>query len=254
MSHTRYFTARRDSQPDDKTGGFASPLDGEPVPQPARDTVPAARSISNAEPKPKPTAVTADLAKTPRAPRSSSSGDAELASQAVASSSPSSSVASLPSSDPAALSRPPKNVLATFHRPLQRPAPYGVPVCDLQLRSYSVRNLEYFADFAMRAAYYLNLPASGPVPLPKRIERWTVLRGPFVHKKTPENFERITRRRLIQIQDGDKDVVQLWLAYLRKCQFYGVGMKANVWEWESLGEFALWTLVLTVFPPRFRPS
>ena len=27
----------------------------------------------------------------------------------------------------------------------------------------------------------------------------------------------------------------MWLAYLSKRQYYGVGMKANVWEYEQLG-------------------
>jgi small subunit ribosomal protein S10 len=41
-------------------------------------------------------------------------------------------------------------------------------------------------------------------------------------------------RRLIQIQDGHPDVVKAWLAFLAKHQYYGVGMKANIWEYESL--------------------
>jgi len=127
----------------------------------------------------------------------------------------------------------PPNVQAVYLRPLRRAATHGIPVCDLQLRSYSIRNLEFFADFAMRAAYYLGLPAKGPVPLPQITERWTVPRGPFVHKKSQENFERKTLRRLIQIQDGHAEVVQAWLAYLEKRAYYGVGMKANVWEWED---------------------
>ncbi|KAL9107571.1 MAG: hypothetical protein Q9227_007571 [Pyrenula ochraceoflavens] len=90
------------------------------------------------------------------------------------------------------------------------------------------------ADFAMRAAYYLKLPASGPVPLPQKVERWTVIRSNFIHKKSQENFERKTLRRLVQIQDGHPETIQIWLAYIRKHAFYGVGMKANVWEHESL--------------------
>ena len=119
--------------------------------------------------------------------------------------------------------------------PLKRQAKYGVPSCDLQLRSYNVRNVEFFADFALRAAYYLNLPAVGPIPLPRLTERWTVPRSNFVHKKSQENFERITLRRLIQIQDGHPETVEIWLAFLRKHTYYGVGMKANVWEHEKLG-------------------
>ncbi|PYI10904.1 putative ribosomal protein S10p/S20e [Aspergillus sclerotiicarbonarius CBS 121057] len=130
--------------------------------------------------------------------------------------------------------RLPRSVQAVYLRPLRRKAEYGLPVCDLQLRSYSVRNVEFFADFAVRAAYYLKLPVSGPVPLPRIVERWTMPRSNFVHKKSQENFERITLRRLIQIKDGNPQVVQAWLAFLRKHAFYGVGMKANVWEHEGL--------------------
>lgn len=53
----------------------------------------------------------------------------------------------------------------------------------------------------------------------------------FVHKKSQENFERITMRRLIQVQDGHPETVQIWLGFLQKYMYYGVGMKANVWEY-----------------------
>ena len=131
--------------------------------------------------------------------------------------------------------RLPRSVQAIYLKPLKRRAQYGVPTCDLQLRSYSVRNVEFFADFALRAAYYLGLPAAGPVPLPRITERWTVPRSNFIFKKSQENFERITLRRLIQIQDGHVENVEVWLAFLRKHAYYGVGMKANVWQHEKLG-------------------
>ncbi len=133
--------------------------------------------------------------------------------------------------------RRPRSLQAIYLRPLKRTAKYGVPSCDLQLRSYSVRNVEMFADFALRAAYYLGLPASGPVPLPRITERWTVPRSNFIYKKSQENFERITLRRLVQIQDGHPEVVEIWLAFLRKHAYYGIGMKANVWQFEPLGMF-----------------
>ena len=133
-------------------------------------------------------------------------------------------------------SRLPRSVQAVYLRPLRRQARYGIPACDLQMRSYSIRNLKFFADFALRVAYYLNLPAAGPVPLPRLTERWTVPRGHFVHKKSQENFERITVRRLIQIQDGHPETVEVWLAFLRKHAYYGIGMKANIWEHEKLSQ------------------
>jgi hypothetical protein len=44
-------------------------------------------------------------------------------------------------------------------------------------------------------------------------------------------------RRLIQIKDGHPETVQIWLAFLRKHAYYGIGMKANVWEYNKLGMF-----------------
>ncbi len=61
-------------------------------------------------------------------------------------------------------------------------------------------------------------------------------RSNFVFKKSQENFERITMRRLIQIQDGHPETVEVWLAFLRKHAYHGVGMKANVWQQEKLGK------------------
>ncbi|KAI0480781.1 hypothetical protein GGR56DRAFT_627556 [Xylariaceae sp. FL0804] len=130
--------------------------------------------------------------------------------------------------------RYPRAVQALYLQPLRRTAEYGVPSCDLQLRSYSIPNLEFFCDFALRAAYYLNLPAFGPVPLPKITERWTVPRSHFIFKKSQENFERVTRRRLIQIRDGHPETVHIWLAFLQKHAYYGLGMKANMWEYSRM--------------------
>lgn len=126
--------------------------------------------------------------------------------------------------------RNPRSLQAIHLKPLKREAQFGIPSCDLQLRSFSLQPLQFFSDFALRAAYFLGLPASGPITLPRITERWTVPRSHFIFKKSQENFERVTLRRMIQIKDGNPETIQLWLAYLRKHQFYGVGMKANMWE------------------------
>jgi hypothetical protein len=73
------------------------------------------------------------------------------------------------------------------------------------------------------------------VPLPRITQRWTVPKANFIFKKAQENFERVTVRRLIQIQDGHPEVVQMWLGYLAKRAYHGIGMKANIFEFEALG-------------------
>ena len=132
--------------------------------------------------------------------------------------------------------RLPRAVQSLYLEPLKRTPTHNIPSATLQLRSYSARNVEFMADFALRAAYFLDLPAKGPVPLPRKVERWTVPRSVFVHKKAQENWERITMRRMIQIVDGHPEAVQMWLAFIRKNTWYGVGMKANVWQYEALPE------------------
>lgn len=129
----------------------------------------------------------------------------------------------------------PDRIMAAYLEPSRRQATDNVPACQLHLRSYDVPSLTFFSDFAMRAAFHLGMPAKGPVPMPKKTERWTVPRGPFVHKKTQENFERITYKRLISIVDTHPEVVDKWLGYLHANVFPGVGIKAHTYSFEEVG-------------------
>ena len=49
---------------------------------------------------------------------------------------------------------------------------------------------------------------SGPVPLPTRIQKFTVLRSPHVNKKSREQFEMRTHKRLIDIYDPSGDTIE----------------------------------------------
>ncbi len=40
---------------------------------------------------------------------------------------------------------------------------------------------------------------AGPIPLPTRINKYTVLRGPFIDKKSREQFEIRTHKRVLDI-------------------------------------------------------
>ncbi|GMF02476.1 unnamed protein product [[Candida] boidinii] len=83
--------------------------------------------------------------------------------------------------------------------------------------------LDFFCDFALRAAYYLGVPTTGPEPLPTRREGWNVNRAPFVNAESKENFERRTHSRLIKFWDSNSEVVDLWLGFLKKNSVWGVG-------------------------------
>ncbi len=48
----------------------------------------------------------------------------------------------------------------------------------------------------------------GPIPLPTHIERFTVLRSPHIDKKSREQFEMRTHKRLIDIIDSTPQTVE----------------------------------------------
>jgi small subunit ribosomal protein S10 len=47
----------------------------------------------------------------------------------------------------------------------------------------------------------------GPVPLPTKLERFTVMRGPFIDKKSQEHFEIRTHKRLIDVIEPDSNTI-----------------------------------------------
>ncbi|OWB73215.1 hypothetical protein B5S31_g2949 [[Candida] boidinii] len=132
-------------------------------------------------------------------------------------------------------SRPiPINTELNYYAPFKHEVKYGDLKAEVTFRCFDDRNLDFFCDFALRAAYYLGMPTTGPKPLPTRRERWTVNRAPFVNAKSKENFERRTHSRLIKVWDSNSEVVDLWLGFLKKNSVWGVGVKAHLYSDEPL--------------------
>jgi len=48
----------------------------------------------------------------------------------------------------------------------------------------------------------------GPIPLPTKKEIFTILRSPHVNKKSREQFERRTHKRLIEIVDPNSQTIE----------------------------------------------
>jgi ribosomal protein S10 len=129
----------------------------------------------------------------------------------------------------------PQNVRDAYMAPKKLKAQYNIIVAQLQIRGYYLPPVDFMADFCARAAYYFGLPCTGPVPLPRRIERWATIKAPFVMKKTFENFERRTHSRLVTIKDGHPDVVEMWLSYCYQNMYHGTGMKAHLFTNDYIG-------------------
>lgn len=128
----------------------------------------------------------------------------------------------------------PLNVELASYAPFKHPCKYGDKVAEITLASFATKDLDFYADFLLRAAFYLKIPARGPTPLPRKIKRWTVIRSPFVLAKYKENFERITYRRLIKLYDANPETVQVLLSVANKYPIGGVGVKANYYTQENL--------------------
>ncbi len=119
--------------------------------------------------------------------------------------------------------------------PYYHPRTHGIPSAVLHLRSYHLPLLILFSHFAQHAASALGIPISKPTPLPVRRNLWTVIRGPFAHKKSQENFERRTYKRVIKAWDADHEVVDRWMRYMEKHVLAGVGMRMVRWDRAPVG-------------------
>ena len=77
----------------------------------------------------------------------------------------------------------------------------------IRLKGYDHRLLDQSTVEIMDTAKRTGAKVSGPIPLPTRINRWTVLRSPHVDKKYREQFEIRTHKRLIDILDPTPQTV-----------------------------------------------
>ena len=72
----------------------------------------------------------------------------------------------------------------------------------IRLKAFDHAVLDQAAAAIVRTVEKSGAKASGPIPLPTKIQRWTVLRSPHVDKKSREQFELKTHKRLIDIRDS----------------------------------------------------
>jgi small subunit ribosomal protein S10 len=69
----------------------------------------------------------------------------------------------------------------------------------IKLRAYDHRVLDQSATDIVETAKRTGARVAGPIPLPTRIERFTVNRSPHVDKKSMEQFEIRTHKRMLDI-------------------------------------------------------
>jgi len=78
----------------------------------------------------------------------------------------------------------------------------------IRMEAYDPRSLDASAREIVDQAKRTNARVCGPIPLPTRVERYTVLRSPHINKKSREQFEMRTHKRLIDIYEPTARTVE----------------------------------------------
>ena len=77
----------------------------------------------------------------------------------------------------------------------------------IKLKSFDHRLLDKSAKEIVETAKRTGAKIRGPIPLPTYIEKYTVLLGPHIDKKSREQFEMRTHKRLLDIVEWSPQTV-----------------------------------------------
>ncbi|MGQ9474439.1 MAG: 30S ribosomal protein S10 [Candidatus Caldatribacteriaceae bacterium] len=77
----------------------------------------------------------------------------------------------------------------------------------IKLKGYDHRILDQSAVRIVQAVERSGATVAGPIPLPVEVSKYTVLRSPHVDKKSRDQFEMRTHKRLIDILDPNPKTV-----------------------------------------------
>ncbi|MCC5789851.1 MAG: 30S ribosomal protein S10 [Opitutales bacterium] len=81
------------------------------------------------------------------------------------------------------------------------------PKIRIRLKGFDYRVIDQSASDIVDTAKRSGARVSGPVPLPARIEKYTINRSPHVDKKSMDQFEIRTHKRLIDIVEPTAQTV-----------------------------------------------
>ena len=77
----------------------------------------------------------------------------------------------------------------------------------IRLKAFDHRVLDQSTSEIVNTAKRTGAQVRGPIPLPTKIEKYTVLRSPHIDKKSREQFEIRTHKRLLDIIDPTPQTV-----------------------------------------------
>ena len=77
----------------------------------------------------------------------------------------------------------------------------------IRLKAFDHRVLDQSTSEIVNTAKRTGATVRGPIPLPTKIQKYTVLRGPHIDKKSREQFEMRTHRRVLDIVEPTPQTV-----------------------------------------------
>ncbi|KKS55167.1 MAG: 30S ribosomal protein S10 [candidate division WWE3 bacterium GW2011_GWD2_42_34] len=78
----------------------------------------------------------------------------------------------------------------------------------IKLNSYDSRIIDLSCSRIVDTAIRTGAKVVGPVPLPTRIEKFTVIRGPHIDKRSREQFELRTHKRVVDVLNPTAQTVE----------------------------------------------
>ena len=77
----------------------------------------------------------------------------------------------------------------------------------IKLKGFDHKLVDQAAEQIVETVERTGAVVSGPVPLPTRIQRYSVIRSPFIDKRSQEQFEIRTHKRLIDITETSSKTI-----------------------------------------------
>jgi small subunit ribosomal protein S10 len=77
----------------------------------------------------------------------------------------------------------------------------------IKLKSYDHNLVDKSCERIVRAVKTTGAIVNGPIPLPTRKEKYTVLKSPHVNKKAREQFQLCTYKRLVDIYSSSSKTI-----------------------------------------------
>lgn len=83
----------------------------------------------------------------------------------------------------------------------------GGQLIRIRLKGYDYKLLDSAVAEIVQTVRRTGGRVAGPIPLPTKIERYTVNRSPFIDKKSREQFELRTHKRLLDILEPTQQTI-----------------------------------------------